>query len=52
MGCYQTPTVTEVGLAQALDRLANTIEGRQIAVSRRKLFFRSGWRGGFLGHEL
>ena len=52
MDGHRTPTVTEVGRVQALDGLVNTIEGRQIVVLRRELFFRSGSRGGFLGHEL
>ena len=52
MDGHRTPTVTKVGRVQALDGLVNTIEGLKIAVSRRELFFRSGWRPGFLGHEL
>ena len=52
MDGHRTPTVSEVGLAQALNGLVNTNKGLKIAVRRRELFFRSGWRGGFLGHEL
>ena len=52
MDGHRTPKVTEVGRVQALDGLVNTIEGLKIAVSRRELFFRSGWRGGVRGHEL